>query len=219
MQLLIFGPPGAGKGTVAQRITGALGLPHISTGDMLRAAVAAGSELGNRVKSILDSGGLVSDDLMIDLIRDRLSRDDARGGWLLDGFPRTMPQATALDGLLGELGGGLDCVVMVTVPDETIVERLSGRRVCVNCGATYHVAHTPPKAEGVCDRCGAQVVQREDDRPETVRRRLGTYASQTAPLVAFYEARGLVRRFDNSGSPEDTTARVLAVLRQPASGS
>lgn len=213
MRLLIFGPPGAGKGTVAQRITGALAVPHISTGDMLRAAVAAGSELGRQVKSVLDSGGLVSDELMIALIRDRLRADDAHGGWLLDGFPRTMPQAQALDALLAELGGGLDRVVLVTVPDETIVERLSGRRVCVSCGATYHIAHTPPKADGVCDRCGGQVVQREDDQPGTVRRRLATYDSQTAPLTAFYEARGLVLRFDNSGAPEETVAAVLSALR------
>jgi adenylate kinase len=213
MRLLIFGPPGAGKGTVAKDVTTALGLPHISTGDMLRAAVAAGSELGLQVKAVLDAGALVSDGLMIDLVRDRLSQDDAAQGWLLDGFPRTLPQAEALDRVLSSLRAGIDRVVMIDVPDETIIGRLSGRRVCVACGATYHTQFSPPSAERVCDKCGGEVIQRADDAADTVRRRLETYAAQTAPLVEFYEQRGLLSRFDNSGSPQDTVANVVAALR------
>lgn len=212
MNLIIFGPPGAGKGTVAKQVTEGAGVPHISTGDMLRAAVAEGSELGRRVKSVLDAGALVSDDLIIELVRDRLGRPDAAGGWLLDGFPRTMPQAEALAQLLAELGRKIDLVIMVTVPDETIVERLAGRRVCLGCGATYHMTYSPPQTEGKCDACGGQVVQREDDQPETVRRRLATYAEQTAPLVDYYERQGVLQRFDNSGSPEQTVARVRQAL-------
>jgi adenylate kinase len=212
MRLLIFGPPGAGKGTVAKEVTGALTLPHISTGDMLRAAVAAGSELGSKVKAVLDAGALVSDDLMIALVRERLQAPDAAGGWLLDGFPRTLPQAEALDAVLVDLGAGIDRVVMIDVPDETIIGRLSGRRVCVGCGATYHVTFSPPPADGKCAACGGEVIQRPDDSAATVGKRLATYASQTAPLIDFYESRGILQRFDNSGAPRDTVAAVVAAL-------
>jgi adenylate kinase len=212
MRLLIFGPPGAGKGTVAKDVTAALGLTHISTGDMLRAAVAAGSELGQKVKAVLDAGALVSDDLMIALVRDRLSAPDVAGGWLLDGFPRTLPQAEALDAVLSELGAGIDKVVMVDVPDEVIVGRLSGRRVCLGCGATYHTQFNPPAADGKCSACGGEVIQRLDDSPETVRRRLATYGAQTAPLIHFYQSRGILQRFDNTGAARDTVAAVTAAL-------
>lgn len=212
MRLIIFGPPGAGKGTVAKQVTESAGVPHISTGDMLRAAVAAGSELGRKVKSVLDSGGLVSDDLIIDLIRDRFTQPDVADGYLLDGFPRTMPQAEALAAVLAELGQKIDLVILIDVPDETIIERLAGRRVCIKCGATYHVKFSPPKAEGECDRCDGEVIQRDDDQPDTVRHRLATYANQTAPLVEYYEAQGVLQRFDNSGAPADTVARVLSAL-------
>lgn len=212
MRLLIFGPPGAGKGTVAKRITEDLGIPHISTGDMLRAAIAAGSELGRRVKDVLDAGALVSDETMIELVDDRLSADDAATGWLLDGFPRTLPQAEALDTLLGRLGQSLDRVVMVETEDETIVARLGGRRVCGDCGATYHLEFAPTKVTDTCDVCGKPVIQREDDLPETVQRRLMTYHAQTAPLVDYYEQQGLVQRFDNSGSPAETVSRVKEAL-------
>ncbi|MBI2300664.1 MAG: adenylate kinase [Armatimonadetes bacterium] len=212
MRLIIFGPPGAGKGTVAKQVTQQAGVPHISTGDMLRAAVAAGSELGRKVKSVLDAGALVSDDLIIELVRDRLARADAAGGWLLDGFPRTMPQAEALAGLLDELDQAVSLVILIDVADEIIVERLAGRRVCLKCGATYHITFSPPNVAGVCDACGSEVVQREDDKPDTVRKRLATYAAQTEPLVHYYEGQGVLQRFDNSGAPEETVARVAQAL-------
>ncbi|MCC7490716.1 MAG: adenylate kinase [Fimbriimonadaceae bacterium] len=213
MRLLIFGPPGAGKGTVAKEVTAAEGLPHISTGDMLRAAVAAGSELGAKVKGVMEAGGLVSDELIIDVVEDRLQQGDTAGGWLLDGFPRTLPQAEALDALLQKLAQRVDLVIVIEVADATIVDRLAGRRVCLACGATYHATFSPTKAEGVCDACGeAKVVQREDDKPDTVLSRLATYHEKTKPLIEYYERQGLTQSFDNSGAPAATVAAVRAAL-------
>ncbi len=212
MRLLIFGPPGAGKGTVAKDVTAALALPHISTGDMLRAAVASGSELGQKAKAIMDSGGLVPDDLVVDLVRERIAQDDAVKGWMLDGFPRTVPQAEALDAALAAGGAAIDKVIMIDVPDAVIVERLSGRRVCEACGAGYHTTFSPPAVEGVCDKCRGQVSQRADDSSETVQKRLTTYAAQTAPLIDIYDSRGILERFDNTGSAQDTVAKVIAAL-------
>lgn len=213
MRMLIFGPPGAGKGTVAGQVTSEEGIPHISTGDMLRQAVAAGTELGRTVKGLLEAGDLVPDAVMIQLVGERLEQNDARDGWLLDGFPRTLPQGEALAELLARTGQRLDLVALVEVADQVIVERLAGRRVCLACGATYHLTYSPPQVAGTCDRCGQeQVVQREDDQPETIRRRLATYHHQTEPLIAFYEAQGVVRRFDNSGAPEETVRAVRETL-------
>ncbi len=175
--------------------------------------MAAGSELGLKVKAILDAGALVDDATMIALVKDRLQQADAAGGWLLDGFPRTLPQAEALDAMLGELGQAVERVVLIDVPDETIVQRLAGRRVCLNCGATYHVTYAPPKQAGICDACGqAKVIQRPDDTEATVGQRLTTYHQQTAPVIGHYDAQGVVLRFDNSGKPEATVAAVMAAL-------
>ncbi|HAZ64849.1 MAG TPA: adenylate kinase [Armatimonadetes bacterium] len=211
-RLLIFGPPGAGKGTIAGSVTEALGLPHISTGDMLRAAVASGSPLGLAVKAVMEAGALVSDEQIIELVVDRIGQDDATAGWLLDGFPRTLAQAEALDTALAASGQSIDRVIMVEVPNELIVARVAGRRVCVKCGATYHVEFNPPPADGTCAKCGGEVIQRPDDAAETVVKRLAAYEAQTAPLVEFYETRGILDRYENIGPPSETVAKVVADL-------
>ncbi|HEY8414917.1 MAG TPA: adenylate kinase, partial [Thermaerobacter sp.] len=191
MRWIFLGPPGAGKGTQAARLAERAGVPQISTGDMLRAAVRAGTPLGLEAKRYMDAGQLVPDDVTIAIVRERLAQDDCRRGFLLDGFPRTVPQAEGLAAALEELGVGLDGVLYFDVPDEVVVERLSGRRVCPECQATYHVRFDPPREAGRCDRCGAALVQRHDDREETVRERLAVYRRQTEPLVDYYHRAGL----------------------------
>ena len=213
LNLILLGPPGAGKGTQAERLREDFGLPHISAGDMLREQVAAGTGLGRKAKGYMDAGELVPDEVIIGMIIDRVGGEDARDGFLLDGFPRNEQQADALGQALKGLGRRLTAALLVEVPDEEVVRRLAGRRVCVkNPSHIYHVEFDPSKHEGVCDQDGARLIQREDDAEETIRRRLEVYHRQTAPLVGYYERLGLLRRFDGSRSAEEVHAHIRAVL-------
>lgn len=210
--VILLGPPGAGKGTQAQKLAVRWGVPQISTGDMLREARRAGTELGNKVASVMDSGGLVSDDLVIALVEERLGRPDAAGGAILDGFPRTIKQAEALDGLLTRMSRDAVKVVAIDVPRAALVERLSGRRSCPGCGASYHVAFSPPRAEGVCDKCGKALIQREDDQAAAIERRQDVYERDTAPLIGYYGAKGSLRKVDGVGPLEEILDRITASL-------
>ncbi|MHB8491020.1 MAG: adenylate kinase [Solirubrobacteraceae bacterium] len=213
LNLILLGPPGAGKGTQAERLRADFRLAHISTGDMLRAHVARASELGTSAKGYMDRGELVPDEVIIGMITERIAEADARDGFLLDGFPRTVPQADALASALSAEGRSLTAVVLVEVDDEDVVRRLAGRRVCVkNPGHIYHLDFDPPKHEGVCDQDGARLMQRDDDREETIRRRLAVYHDQTAPLVDYYEELGLLRRFDGARPVEELHERIRATL-------
>ena len=213
LNLILLGPPGAGKGTQAERLREDFGLPHISTGDMLRAQVAAGSELGVKAKRYMDSGELVPDEVIIDMIVQRVSDADAGDGFLLDGFPRNEAQADALAQALGGLDRRLTAVLAIEVPDEELIRRLSGRRVCVkNPAHIYHVELDPPKHEGICDQDGSRLIQREDDREETIRRRLQVYHRQTEPLIGYYEGTGQLRSFDGRRSPDEVHDRIRATL-------
>lgn len=215
MNLVILGAPGSGKGTQAARIAGRAKLRHVSTGDLLREAVAAGTPLGKRVEGIMASGKLVPDEVVIELIEEKLSdeRERARfGGWILDGFPRTIAQAEALDGLLQRLGQAVDAVVDIEIDPEVIVKRLSNRRTCVSCGAVYHLVSKPPAAEGKCDACGGKLVLREDDKSETVRKRLEVFEKQTLPILHFYEKRGKVRRVDGAKPIDQVTSDIAGLI-------
>jgi adenylate kinase len=210
---MLLGPPGAGKGTQAERLREDFGLPHISAGDMLRAQVSAGSELGRKAKQYMDAGELVPDEVIIGMIVDRVSGQDARDGFLLDGFPRNEEQADALAEALKGLNRRLTAALLVEVPDDEVVRRLAGRRVCVkNSSHIYHVDFDPPKHEGVCDQDGARLIQREDDAEETIRHRLEVYHSQTAPLIDYYENVGLLRRFDGCRTADEVHAHIRAAL-------
>jgi len=200
MFILILGPPGAGKGTQAARIVDALRIPQVATGDMFRKHLREGTELGLRARSFMDTGALVPDELVSDMVQDRLQEPDCAEGALLDGYPRSLPQAQFLDRLLASRGQRVDLLISLVVPDEAVVSRMGGRRTCLACGATYHVMFSPPKAEGVCDRCGQGLVQRPDDREDTVRARLETYHRQTSPIVAHYRQKGVVLDVDGVGS-------------------
>jgi adenylate kinase len=213
LNLILLGPPGAGKGTQAERLREDFGLPHISTGDILRAQVADGTELGKKAQRYMEAGELVPDDIIVGMIRDRINTGDARDGFLLDGFPRNMRQADALAQALGELDRRLTAALLIDVPDDELVRRLAGRRVCVkNPSHIYHVEFDPPKHEGVCDQDGARLIQREDDREETIRKRLDVYHSQTEPLIGYYDRAGLLRRFDGRRSAEEVHDHLRAAV-------
>ena len=212
MRTVLVGPPGAGKGTQAAYIAKHFQIPQISTGDIFRVNVTHHTELGIEAKKYMDAGDLVPDEVTIAMVRERLAEEDARSGFLLDGFPRTVRQAEALTEILDALGTGLDAVLELSVDKEEVVRRLSGRRTCHGCGRNWHVEFDKPADEDVCDACGGTLFQRDDDAPETVRRRLEVFAQQTAPLVAHYDAAGLLRRIDATGSVDDVTARAIAAL-------
>ncbi|PYS97390.1 MAG: adenylate kinase [Acidobacteria bacterium] len=211
-RLALFGAPGVGKGVQAAALRERLGVPHVSTGDMLRAAVKDGSPLGRKVRAILERGGLVPDEVVGDLIRERLGRPDAGDGFVLDGFPRTVPQADLLDRVLAGRGRALDRAINIVVPEPEILDRLTGRRVCPECGATYHVRHNPPRVEGRCDACGGALRQREDDTEPVIAERLRVYQEQTSPLIERYQRRGVLLTVDGRGRPEEVTARIVAAL-------
>ena len=198
MKIIMLGAPGAGKGTQAKMIAEKYNIPHISTGDIFRANIKNGTELGKKAKEYIDQGQLVPDELTLDLVMDRFKKDDCKNGYVLDGFPRTIPQAQALDEALKAIGEKVDYAIDVDVPDENIVRRMGGRRACVSCGATYHVVYNPTKVEGICDVCGSEVVQRKDDREDTVRERLDVYERQTQPLIDFYKEKNLLSTVDGT---------------------
>ena len=198
MKIIMLGAPGAGKGTQAKQIADKYSIPHISTGDIFRANIKNGTELGKKAKQYMDQGALVPDELTCDLVMDRIQQDDCKNGFVLDGFPRTIPQAEALDAALGKINEKMDYAIDVDVPDENIVNRMSGRRACLNCGATYHLISIPPKVEGICDRCGSEIVLREDDKPETVQKRLKVYHEQTQPLIDYYKNQGILKSVDGT---------------------
>jgi len=208
MRLIFLGPPGVGKGTQAQRLSAQQGIPKISTGDILREAVAKKTALGVQAKSFMDSGKLVPDEVVIGIIRERLKEADSQKGFILDGFPRTVPQAEALASMLRQDGRTIDRVLNFELADEELVRRLSGRRSCPNCQAVYHLEFSPPQKPDLCDQCGGRLIQRSDDQPETIRKRLEVYRSQTVPLIRFYEEQGLLIRIDGLGFPETVFQRI-----------
>jgi adenylate kinase len=212
LNLILLGPPGAGKGTQAERLTEDFNLPYFATGNILRKAVADGTDLGRQAKRYMDAGELVPDDVITGVIIEALQSDEARDGFLLDGFPRTLPQADALGEALERLGRKLTGVLLIDVDDDEVVRRLSGRRTCVKNGHTYHVELDPPKRDDVCDQDGSRLVQRDDDKPETIRKRLAVYHDQTEPLVEYYDDRGLLRRFDGSRTPTDVHDHIRAAV-------
>ena len=212
MKIIMLGAPGAGKGTQAKIIADKYGVPHISTGDIFRANIKNGTELGMEAKKYMDQGLLVPDELTVRILLDRVAQDDCKNGYVLDGFPRTIPQAEVLDSELTKLGDHIDYAINVDVPDENIVKRMSGRRACLTCGATYHIEHVPPKKEGICDVCGSELVLRDDDKPETVKNRLNVYHEQTQPLIDFYTEKGVLKTVDGTVPMEEVFAAITAIL-------
>lgn len=213
MKIIMLGAPGAGKGTQAKQISSRYEIPHISTGDIFRANIKNGTELGKKAKEYMDQGALVPDELTCDLVMDRIKQDDCKNGFVLDGFPRTIPQAEALDNALTKIGEKMDFAINVDVPDENIVTRMSGRRACLECGATYHIVSIPPKKEGICDNCGSKLVLRDDDKPETVQKRLDVYHEQTQPLIDYYDKQGILKTVDGTVSAEQVFTDITAILK------
>ena len=212
MKIIMLGAPGAGKGTQAKQIAGKYGIPHISTGDIFRANIKNGTELGKKAKEYMDQGLLVPDELTCDLVMDRIHEDDCVNGFVLDGFPRTIPQAEALTAALEANGEKMEYAIDVNVPDENIVNRMSGRRACLDCGATYHIVAIPPKQEGICDNCGAKLVLRDDDKPETVQKRLDVYHEQTQPLIDYYNKAGILKTVDGTLPMEEVFDEIVKIL-------
>lgn len=212
MKIIMLGAPGAGKGTQAKLIAGKYGVPHISTGDIFRANIKNGTELGMEAKKYMDKGLLVPDELTVRILLDRVAQKDCENGYVLDGFPRTIPQAQVLDEALEKLGEKIDFAINVDVPDENIVRRMSGRRACLKCGATYHMEHVPPKKEGICDSCGSKLVLRDDDKPETVANRLKVYHEQTQPLIDFYTKKGVLKTVDGTMDMQDVFQAICGFL-------
>lgn len=214
MQIIMLGAPGAGKGTQAKRLAAKYDIPHISTGDIFRANIKNGTELGKKAKTFMDQGLLVPDELVVDLVADRLKEDDCKKGYILDGFPRTIPQAEALDEALAKSGNSISFAIDIDVPDENIIRRMSGRRACLNCGATYHVATIPPVKEGICDTCGSELVLREDDKPETVQKRLKVYHEQTSPLIDYYKKKGSLISIDGTKDMEVVFNQIVETVEK-----
>ena len=224
MKIIMLGAPGAGKGTQAKKIAAKYGIPHISTGDIFRANIKNGTELGKKAKTYMDQGLLVPDELVVDLVVDRVSQDDcdlvvdriqqpdAKNGYVLDGFPRTIPQAECLTDALSKLGSKIDYAIDVDVPDENIVNRMGGRRACVGCGATYHLVYAAPKKDGICDVCGGELILRDDDKPETVEKRLHVYHDQTQPLIDYYTKAGILKSVDGTVDMEDVFGAIVSIL-------
>ena len=212
MKIIMLGAPGAGKGTQAKKIAAKYSIPHISTGDIFRANIKNGTELGNKAKTYMDQGLLVPDELVVDLVVDRVKQEDCKNGYVLDGFPRTIPQAEALDKALAAIGEKMDYAIDVDVPDENIVHRMSGRRACVGCGATYHLEYAPTKTEGICDVCGKELILRDDDKPETVKKRLGVYHEQTQPLIDYYTNAGILKTVDGTIDINDVFQAIAEIL-------
>ena len=212
MKIIMLGAPGAGKGTQAKQIAAKYEIPHISTGDIFRANIKNGTELGKKAKEYMDQGMLVPDELTCDLVMDRIAQDDCERGFVLDGFPRTIPQAEALTNALTKIGQSMDYAIDVDVPDENIVNRMSGRRACLNCGATYHIVFNPTKAEGVCDTCGNETVLRDDDKPETVQKRLTVYHDQTQPLIDYYREQNILKSVDGTKPMDEVFSDIVAIL-------
>ena len=212
MKIIMLGAPGAGKGTQAKLIAEKYNIPHISTGDIFRANIKEGTELGKEAKQYMDKGQLVPDELTVRILLDRVAKEDCKNGYVLDGFPRTIPQAEVLDTEVAKLGDKIDFAIDVAVPDENIIKRMSGRRSCPGCGRTYHIVHIPPKKEGICDDCGKELVLRDDDKPETVKSRLDVYHKQTQPLIDYYSKQNILRTVDGTKDMDDVFTAITAFL-------
>ena len=212
MKIVMLGAPGAGKGTQAQMLAKKYDIPHVSTGDIFRMNIKNGTELGLEAKKYMDQGLLVPDELTVRILLDRVAKDDCKNGYVLDGFPRTIPQANVLEDALTKLGDKIDYAINVDVPDENIIRRMGGRRACLACGATYHIEHVPPKKEGICDKCGQELVLRDDDKPETVKNRIQVYKEQTQPLIDFYTGRGVLHNVDGTKDMNEVFEAIVAIL-------